>query len=240
MRIWDRREGKGISRRICVLAIIGTLGSFLLGCNVSTVRGTGSVVSSYGDPGVIALIPFFTSHPDTEGRGLVPCPRCEGYIGVGEIGPEGPQVITSFFRRKLVSNGYSLPSERTVSETLPPLRGLEEKPEVLSQRLAFRLQVESVLMGWVFRYRERIGGTWGVQKPASVAFVALLFNGQDGRLLWRGRFDETQQPLFEDVRHFSAFVRRGGRWLTAEQLATDGISQVLLTFPGWDTVRINQ
>ena len=96
------------------------------------------------------------------------------------------------------------------------------------------------LWGWVFRYRERIGNAWGAQRPASVSFVALLYNGRDGNLLWRGKFDETQKPLSEDALDFVSFLRRGGRWLTARQLASDGINLILFTFPGEEKIRVNR
>jgi phosphatidylglycerophosphatase A len=117
---------------------------------------------------------------------------------------------------------------------------LEEKPEVLAQRLAHELRSDSVLMGWVFRYGERVGNAWGARQPASVAFVALLFDGGDGKLLWRGRFDETQKPLSEDMMGLSSFVQRGGRWVTARELAADGVNRVLLSFPGEKEVGVDR
>lgn len=222
----------GISRRICSLAMVGMVVILLMGCGGPTVRESESIVPSHRSPGVIAVVPFFVSYADTAGQRLVRCPGYEGYIAVGEIVPEGPQIITGLFRRRLVSDRYKLVSQEMIARTLPALENLEGRPEVLAQRLASQLRIDSVLIGWVFRFRERIGNAWGAQQPASVAFVALLFNGKDGKLLWRGKFDETQKPLSENVLEFFSFVRRGGRWVTARQLASDGISCILLTFPG--------
>jgi len=226
-----------IRRRICSMTIIGTVGIFLVGCNGTAVRESESIAPSYRNPGIIALVPFFVGRPDTTGQRLARCPRCEGYIVVGEIAPEVPQIVTSLFRRRLILDQYNLVAPEMVADTLPTSRSLEEQPEVLAQRLAPRVKADSVLVGWVFRYRERIGGPWAAQEPASVAFVAILFNAKDGRLLWRGKVDETQEPLSENVLKFSSFVRRGGRWLTAKQLAADGTNRLLMSFPGVPAAR---
>lgn len=228
----SKGKGMGITRGIGLLVVMGIIAVFLMGCAESTVRDSQTFIPHYRDPGIIAAVPFLPYYLDRPDQRLVRPPGFEGFITVGEIAPEGAQTITSLFTKKLIGSGYNFVSREMVVKTLPSAESLEEKPEDLAQRLALQLRSDSVLIGWVFRYRERIGNAWGARQPASVAFVALLFNGRDGELMWRGRFDETQKPLSEDILALSSFMRRGGRWVTARELAADGVNRVLLTFPG--------
>jgi hypothetical protein len=221
-----------INKKLCLLVLTGSFGASLMACAETTVRESESFVASYRHPRAIALVPFSAHRPEPPNQRLVRPPGFGGYVAVGQIAPEAPETITSLFRSKLASTGYELISQERVVKTVSSVEGLEDKPEALAQKLGQQLKVDSVLMGWVFRYRERIGNEWGVKEPASVAFVALLMSGEDGTVQWRGRFDETQQPLSRDVLRVSSFVRRGGRWVTARELAADGIAQMLLTFPG--------
>ncbi len=230
----------GINRRIGLLVVMVTVGVFLMGCAGPSVRDSQSLIPHYRDPGTIAPVPLFVYLPDRADQRLVRPPGFEGFIAVGEIAPEGPRTITSLFTKELIGNGHNVVSQEMVMKTLRSMGDLEEKPEVLAQRLAHELRSDSVLMGWVFRYRERVGNAWGARQPASVAFVALLFDGGDGQLLWRGRFDETQKPLSEDMMGLSSFVQRGGRWVTARELAADGVSRVLLSFPGEKEVGVDR
>jgi hypothetical protein len=67
---------------------------------------------------------------------------------------------------------------------------------------------------------------------ASVAFMAYLLEVDNGRRVWRGRFDKTQQALTDDLRNTkSFFAKGGGRWLSAEELARFGITQIMQSFP---------
>jgi hypothetical protein len=90
---------------------------------------------------------------------------------------------------------------------------------------------ESVIVGRVFRYRERVGTAYSVDTPASVAFDLLLIRVSDGRLLWVGRFNETQKTLFENLFRLDKFFQRSIRWLTADELAGYGLEEVLESFP---------
>ncbi|MDY6954621.1 MAG: nucleoid-structuring protein H-NS, partial [Thermodesulfobacteriota bacterium] len=58
-----------------------------------------------------------------------------------------------------------------------------------------------------------------------------LIRVADGRLIWVGHFDETQHSLSEDLFRWKTFLKRGGGWLTAEQLAAFGLQEVMATFP---------
>lgn len=229
------------SRRLCLPIFAWAVGILLMTCNgPRTLQESESVSPTLRDPGVIALVPFFVSRPDTPGQQLVRCPRCEGYMTVGEIAPEAPQVITSLFRRALSRDGYTLIAPEMVDKLLPALVNLEENPEVLAKTLASPVKANTVLMGWIFRYKERIGSDWGAREPASVAFAVFLFDGQNGRMLWRTKFDETQRPLSENVLGLPAFLRRGGRWVDASGLASDGVNVVLMKFPGRAQIRVNR
>jgi hypothetical protein len=77
------------------------------------------------------------------------------------------------------------------------------------------------------RYRERIGNEWGAKSPASVAFVLELIDVRRGDVVWSARFDETQKPLSENIFALGSVGERGFRWLTAEQLAQEGVRKAV-------------
>jgi len=94
-----------------------------------------------------------------------------------------------------------------------------------------KLKADAVLLGRVYRFREREGEAYSVQTPAAVTFDLLLIEVDNGRLLWEGHYSESQQPLSENLYNFGTFLKRKGKWVTARELATGGLEQILVSFP---------
>jgi len=86
---------------------------------------------------------------------------------------------------------------------------------------------DAVLTGRVQRYRERVGDEWGARSPASVAFVLDLVDVRRGDVIWSATFDETQKSLSENIFAFGDISERGVRWLSADQLAQDGVKKAV-------------
>ncbi|KPK18505.1 MAG: hypothetical protein AMK69_24810, partial [Nitrospira bacterium SG8_3] len=90
---------------------------------------------------------------------------------------------------------------------------------------------DALLVGNLYRWRERVGSDRGVDVPASVAFEISLIRPEDGAVLWRERFDKTQKSLSENLLEWNTFVRGRGRWMTAEELAELGLEDMLSRMP---------
>jgi hypothetical protein len=86
---------------------------------------------------------------------------------------------------------------------------------------------DAVLVGYLYRWREREGADYGVTSPASVAFELYLIRPHDGSILWKGRFDKTQRSLSENVFDVQNFLKSGGKWLTAKKWALLGLERLL-------------
>jgi len=93
------------------------------------------------------------------------------------------------------------------------------------------LKADLVLSGYIFRFRERVGGKYSVDLPASVAFDIHLIRVADGHLLWSDHFDETQRPLSENLFQLGSFLQRKAKWITANEMAESGLKNILKTFP---------
>lgn len=91
--------------------------------------------------------------------------------------------------------------------------------------------VEYVVVGVLDTYREREGSAGGVTRPASVAFKLYLVHVPTGSAVFEGAFSETQQALSDNILKAPAFFRRGARWLTAGELAREGITRILDDIP---------
>jgi hypothetical protein len=92
--------------------------------------------------------------------------------------------------------------------------------------------LDAVLTGIITRYDDRQGSALLVDQPASVAYEVFLISARDGEILWRARFDETQQPLFDNLLLAGRFFKGGGVWQTNDTLARIGLARVVRTFPG--------
>jgi hypothetical protein len=104
-------------------------------------------------------------------------------------------------------------------------------PVAMLQEVGKVFGADAVLAGTLYRWREREGTDYAVNRPASLAFDLHLVSVADGAVLWRGRFDKTQQALTENVLDVQTFIRGGGRWLTAEELAILGLKELLAKMP---------
>lgn len=94
-----------------------------------------------------------------------------------------------------------------------------------------RLGVDAVMVGQVYRFRKRVGQAMAAESPASVAFDIYLIDCRQGHLLWNAFYNYTQQALSDNLGDIRNFMRYGGRWATAEELATTAMDDIFKDFP---------
>ena len=106
-----------------------------------------------------------------------------------------------------------------------------DTPRKLSKKFGENLQADIVLVGTVWRFREKGAVIETPDSPASVAFAVYLVEVVSGKRLWRGAFDGTQKTLSEDVLGGLKQIKMGLRWLSGIELARYGVKNVFLKFP---------
>ena len=144
--------------------------------------------------------------------------------------PTSTQEPEALLNRQVYSAMVGLPSWQIISESevkdvsegLAPINDLTRL-----RKIGELVYADAVITGRVLRFRERVGGDIGVQSPASVAFVLELVDVRRGDVVWSSRFDETQKGLSDNIFGLGDFRERGFRWLTAEQLAQDGVKKMV-------------
>lgn len=163
------------------------------------------------------------------------CPICGKVFMTGEIAEDADNMLTEQL--------FVLLEDRKDIQLIPPSQSqgvvsdlLSEDQKKLSEldllvETGRVLKADWVLSGNIFRFRERVGGKYSVDLPASVAFDIHLIRVSDGRLLWNDHFDETQQSLSENLFKLVPFLRRKARWITANDMAVSGLKDILKGFP---------
>ncbi len=127
---------------------------------------------------------------------LTACPVCGRAIRSGPIHQDAESVLIDELRQGLADNGikYSLGNND-----------------------AKRIEA------FVYRYQQRQGGNFAVDKPASVGFHLHLYDQRGLAKVFV--FDETQQPLLDNILKIGTFLRRGMKWITADKLAEEGVEK---------------
>ena len=90
---------------------------------------------------------------------------------------------------------------------------------------------EVALLGHLYAFEDKKGTSYGVEFPAYVAFDLIMVHLKDYRILWRGSFVRRQKDLSRNIFDLGDFLKAGGKWLTASQLAALGMDQVMASFP---------
>jgi hypothetical protein len=216
MRVLDKRVKKALKGR----PIRGFLFlSFLFGMLLTS----GSEGRTETKPSLV-ILPFLVERVEDPEKGVL-CPVCKGIRRSGEIVPGSQNTLTDLLYTKMEANGtFQIIAQKKVEEIL-----LHSPSSIQAGK---KLEADFIFIGYVFRFEERIGSSLGVERPASVSFDLHLFRLRDEKMVWLGKFDETQRPLSENLLKMGSFIRRKGSWLTAAELASVGMDEMLGKLPG--------
>jgi len=182
----------------------------------------------------VLVLPFTMATHRYEIGSTVRCLECDVMVETGpvEVGADEfmNRKLIAFFKEKTPYTAIPLWTVEGIStkNLSQSLRGSERR---LLVQMGKSLNADAVLSGTIYRFRQRAGTRISVSTPASVAFAMELIRVNDGRVIWNRAFDQTQRSLDKDLFKIGTFLKRGVKWLTAEELAASGLHQTLSSFP---------
>jgi hypothetical protein len=146
------------------------------------------------------------------------------------------KLTETLFNKLKAEGGYQFisPNEARAYEAGPGSSYAAMNDLETYQKIGRSLSADAFMAGYVYRWRERKGAEYGVEVPASVAFDLYLVRVADKTVLWRERFDKTQQSLVENLLDFHTFVKARGRWMSAYELAELGLDSIIEKLPKAD------
>ena len=165
----------------------------------------------------------------------VRCPLCGNVFSTGDVEIFAVDVLTDRLiaiikSRKAFELIPSGQAQGAMSVLLSADKSELSERDVLV-KIGRALYADAVLVGHIYRFKDRVGMKYSVDSPASVAFDIHLIDISKGNILWVGHFDEIQRSLFENLFKIGTFLKRKGNWITAEEMAVSGLEDVLRTFP---------
>jgi hypothetical protein len=182
----------------------------------------------------VAVLPFVNVKPKAPGEEVVKGLYGNYFFRVGDLPARARYDVSSTFQLQLDHLGrcelIPLDQAQAAVEGVDPA-AFEQDPFGVAAQIGRELGLYAVVIGGVYRYEQRQGSALGVQRPASAAFDAHLVRVADKRVLWSGRFDETQHSLSENALKIGSFVKGGAQWVTVERWSEIGIESMLRTFP---------
>jgi hypothetical protein len=186
----------------------------------------------------VAVMPFLKGMHDSRLDEAIDrtldCALAELCFDTRDVGSGAQESLTRYMQASLEKRL----GERMIplGKTLKAYEGLvkdqtTDSPRSLAVMLGRELKADHVIVGTVWRYRERTGTPRASSSPASVAFVVYIINSADGKRLWKRPYFETQKPLSENIFEARTFFKRGVRWLSVDELARYGVQEIVDQFP---------
>ena len=209
--------------------------SCYLGFLILTVAGCAStpapppqtpIITHYNQ---VALLPFANAAAIFEEGSQVRNPLTSKVFTTGAVPDGAPAVLTRILWEQLRA--------KTTTSLIPPEQSVGERAEMLSETADFRERrmvaelgrrqgADAVLLGTLYRYRERVGLNYAADTPAAVTFDLILLDTASGRVVWWRSFDEVQQALSENLLKIGTFLKDKGRWLTAAQMSSRALEEM--------------
>jgi hypothetical protein len=213
------------------LILFGLLVFIATGCSTSGVK-TVRVAPASGINSILVL-PFDDLAKIYGEAGLIKCPLCDYYFEAGPVPPNAvdrlSERMVGLLRQQstaaLITHSRSFDQSKPASSTSM----LTERKMVVQAGQS--IKADAVLTGYIYRYEERVGTSYAASRPASVAFSIHLIRSVDGADVWFGYVDETQQTLSQNLFDVAVFWQRKGRWVSADEMAESGLTELLDHFP---------
>jgi hypothetical protein len=217
---------------LCLLVVAMAL-MVIAGC-VENIKSTPPDEEHY-HVGKVLLLPIQNGALHHGEGNVVRCAVCGTSYMTGPVPAGAEAVFTKHLKEMLLKKKVALVAlsnqeyEEARARVMLRMSGGGEK-EILAA-IGRETGADAVMSGTLYVYKQRVGSSYAADSPASVGFDLDLIASKNAHLIWNRVFEETQQALSENLLTLGQFVKRKGKWLTAEELAVSGLEEVLKSFP---------
>ena len=191
---------------------------------------TSQVKPTLFKPGKIVVVGFRPAMSHGEVPGVIRSP-VSGAVFMAEPVPQGvaEKMTSKLFSRLVEYKGYELIGPKKANGAFESFLSSDQDMSDIEtfQRVGQAFSADAVMMGYIFRWRERDGTDYSVNRPASTAFELYLIRPEDKAIMWKGRFDKTQTSLSENLLDMETFLKVKGQWVTVDRLAELGLADLL-------------
>lgn len=142
---------------------------------------------------------------------------------------KGSTLATSVMSRELADNPkVRVLTSNQISTLIPEVSG---GISGTIAALGKKLNCDAVLTTTIGRFKQRDGGQYASESPASTEFNMILRRASTGSVLWLADFKETQESFLSNIFSLDKAQSRGFKWISVEELLEQGIKERLATCP---------
>ena len=206
---------------------LGLLGPVLLSMLVLAFAcGPSKAPERAGPEGTLAVAPFHQPRQEWE------LPQADAAASEREIPDDALETLTGRLMESLKERGHTglKGPERVQGCREIVLRegaASSDGGRAYWAEVARCASADSILLPQLLRWQQRKGGSWGADSPAGVTMRFIWLESQEKRIVDVFLFDREQKALTENLLQIGRFLRRGGRWVRAEEIAAEGIHAAL-------------
>lgn len=181
--------------------------------------------SRYIMPDVVVAVAPFTQPTQTS-------ELLSGFIPEGQerVPAKTLAAMDALFRAKLHADKHKfvfLDRADVSGRLIKDERGRRNALTTWAER-ARRAGADMIVVPQVIVLHERVGGEAGAISAAAVNEDFYLIDARKPEaLLQRSHFSEEQQSLVNDLTQIGSFFRRGGKWISALELAAEGMDKAV-------------
>ena len=117
----------------------------------------------------------------------------------------------------LMERGEAVKAQISAASQAPEAYGLE-----LALDVADKTNADALVMGCVMKFEELEGTKYGSDNPASAAFMVAVVDPAIKRVVWAGKFEKKQAPLFSNLLEYRVFFSGGMVWMSPDKLSGVG------------------
>jgi len=186
----------------------------------------------------IGIIPFFQGkldiNSDTPEDQILTCSIEELCFISEDIMLGADQKLTNFTYAALTQRlGNQILPKDLVTDATSKIRPYQKNatPKSIAVETGRAMGADGVIVGSVWRYKNRVSAKGASDQPTSVAFVVYLLDVPAGNIVWKNSFIKSQTALTEDISNIKLVFKKGVKWMSADELAKYGVDAVFEEFP---------
>jgi len=215
---------------VFIILLIGLVFFVINACSQRRMKTETEKTASQGK---LLVLPFQNMAALYGTNVSIRCPVCGKVFITGEVSSKSADFLTDRLvlllrgeeiYKKIVVGGGSWGNADLMT---PEVHTMSERN--LMREAGKAANADAVMAAYLYRFHQRVGSKFSADTPASVAFGLHLIDVKTGRRLWDGHFDETQRSLSENLFRLDKFIERKASWITAEEMATSGLKEILGT-----------